>query len=254
MAFCAECGHRVAEGAKFCTECGTPVWADEQKSERREYIYESKVHKCPRCGEQVNSFTPVCPACGLEFRGKASVVREFSQRLERAESRKDREMLIRNFYIPNTKEDITEFAILAAANIETDFDCQDAWVAKLEQVHHKAELLLGRSEEFAYIRGLYDSAYAKLRKQKIASHTTTALQVTGQGVKGLFALLSTIIVEILKITGKSLSFIINAIVRVFAVVGKIIISIVTSEAFKTFMGVILWLILMLISFGMATSS
>lgn len=111
MAFCTNCGKQLDEGAKFCSTCGAAVpqttW--EENSERKT-VYDGELHKCPNCGEQINSFVAVCPACGYEFRGAktASCVKELAAKLEPVSDPEQRDDLIRNFYIPNTKEDICE--------------------------------------------------------------------------------------------------------------------------------------------------
>ncbi|MCL1940687.1 MAG: hypothetical protein FWG09_02000, partial [Synergistaceae bacterium] len=67
--------------------------------------------------------------------------------------------LIRSFPIPNTKEDIFEFIILAASNVQetayetnkkgsADRKLSDAWLAKLEQAYHKAKFTFGNSSDF----------------------------------------------------------------------------------------------------------
>lgn len=153
MAFCTNCGHQLADGAKFCFECGTPVskiecdpspldvnlsisviltgkseektkidiylehldktitisvpnnivvgqklrllrlgrtgpngqkgnayvtiahieYAATQQSQEdahRKIVYDGEIHKCPNCGEVLESFISHCPACGLELNGK----------------------------------------------------------------------------------------------------------------------------------------------------------------------------------------
>jgi uncharacterized membrane protein YvbJ len=91
MPFCSKCGQRLEEGARFCSRCGEAVNQNERRdfSERR-IRYEGETHKCPNCGEIINSFTAHCPSCGYEIRGVRSSlsVREFSARLDEIESRK----------------------------------------------------------------------------------------------------------------------------------------------------------------------
>lgn len=47
-------------------------------------VYEGKVHKCPNCGDLIDSFHAICPTCGYEIRNakSSSVVREFAEKLE----------------------------------------------------------------------------------------------------------------------------------------------------------------------------
>ena len=72
------------------------------------------------CAEMLNSFMSSCPSCGYEVRGSKSKSRvdELATKLELAESAEQKISIIRNFYIPNTKEDIYEFVILATSKYE----------------------------------------------------------------------------------------------------------------------------------------
>lgn len=143
MAFCINCGQELAEGAKFCANCGKAVTGESTISQRKT-VYEGNLHKCPNCGEVLNSFVTNCPTCGHEIRDAQGVssVRQLAIKLEQLESKRPPKKgtnifaqifsggtqlqsideqkidLIRNFSIPNTKEDVLEFIVLAAANID----------------------------------------------------------------------------------------------------------------------------------------
>ena len=156
MAFCTNCGQQVADGAKFCANCGTPTIQNNANTERKT-VYDGEIHKCPHCGEVLKAFETVCPTCKFELRGAktASSVREFALKLENVSSEEKRIELIKNFYIPNTKEDIYEFFIYAMSNLSASEREADAWQVKLEQTYHKAKLSFGNTEEFEYIHNLY---------------------------------------------------------------------------------------------------
>ena len=171
MAFCIKCGQELSEGAKFCAGCGTEISAEvKNENKQRETIYDGKLHKCPNCGEFLNAFVTVCPVCGYELRGSqtTSCVHELSLKLEKTESIDKKIELISDFYIPNTKEDIYEFFILAYSNITAGSYGIDAWNLKLEQAYLKAKLAFGKSEEFNYINELYD----KIKKASLMSKFT----------------------------------------------------------------------------------
>ncbi len=161
MAFCANCGAIIADNAKFCVACGTAVTND--KTNTRETMYDGQIHKCPNCGEVLNSFVPICPSCGYELRGTkhTSSVNELAKRIEMTESTEKKIELIRNFYIPNTKEDICEFFILATSNLNVDGDEADAWRAKMDQAYQKAKLTFGSTPEFEYLTRMYKDANQK---------------------------------------------------------------------------------------------
>lgn len=190
MAFCINCGKVLVEGAKFCSNCGRAVSESQNEAEeQRKTVYDGEVHKCPNCGEQLNSFVTTCPACGYELRGTkvTSVVNELAQKLEMTESAEQKMDLIRNFYIPNTKEDIYDFFIFATSNMSAGSYDVEAWYAKLEQAYQKAKLSFGNTPEFQYLRKLYSKAK---KQQKVQSLTrgikkSKVLQCLLMGALGL---------------------------------------------------------------------
>ncbi len=169
MAFCSECGNKLSDGARFCANCGKKI---EPTTYQREIMYEGKIHKCPLCGEVANSFTTICPTCGYEFRSlnQKSLVKELAERIEQETSLNKKIELITNFYVPNTREDIFDFFILAVSNLQdTVYDTDDAWRAKLEQTYHKARIAFGNSEEFAYLEVLYNKTSEKVKKRSFSN-------------------------------------------------------------------------------------
>ena len=172
MAFCIHCGRELADGARFCANCGASVVAEPEQDKsgnQQKTVYDGRIHKCPNCGEQLDSFTATCPVCGYELRGTqvTSCVHELSQKLERTESPEKKVEMISNFYIPNTKEDIYEFFILAYSNITAGAYGIDAWTVKLEQAYLKAKLAFNEGEDFKYIEELYDKINKETTKKKL---------------------------------------------------------------------------------------
>lgn len=192
LQFCPYCGTKLDEGARFCKKCGESMTPKQQASEtntfqespktdtrqsktdpikedprtKRKTVYDGELHKCPNCGELLKSFTTVCPTCAYELRGvqNNSPVEALAKKIEMAATLNDKIELITNFYIPNTKEDIYDFFILAVSNLEDKwYDTDDAWRAKLEQAYHKARLSFGNTPEFEYL----DKLYNKTRKEVI---------------------------------------------------------------------------------------
>lgn len=216
--YCRNCGEKLMPNSKFCNYCGTPTEdtidkknvAEEKKNEtsreeltERKMVYDGKIHKCPNCGEVLNSFVTNCPACGYELRDSknSSAVEELSRKLEEIEQNRDRTKvstkilgafnlsdgltktdeqkisLIRNFPIPNTKEDLYEFLILSKSNIEIDLyekytnkKCKiaisDAWKAKFEQAYQKAKLLLKNDDRMIEIDAMYKEINHSINKAK----------------------------------------------------------------------------------------
>lgn len=168
MGFRIKCGHALAEGAHFCGNCGVAIGEAHTESEQRKSVYDGELHKCPNCAEMLNSFMSSCPSCGYELRGSKSKSRvdELATKLELAESAEQKISIIRNFYVPNTKEDIYEFVILATSNMNSyDYD-YEAWEAKLQQAYQKATLSFGDTQEFHYIHQLYTQTQ-KHKRQKV---------------------------------------------------------------------------------------
>lgn len=171
MAFCINCGQKLAEGAKFCANCGKAVSSTNSTSQR-ETVFDGEIHKCPNCGEVLNSFVINCPSCGYELRNVKgnNLVNELAKKIEQASSVEEKIELITNFYVPNTKEDIYDFFILAVSNLEdTVYDTDDAWQAKLEQTYHKAKISFGKTPEFDYIEKLYVKTRSKVAQRVMAN-------------------------------------------------------------------------------------
>ena len=191
MPYCSNCGQMISADTKYCTYCGTENLA---KKAKREAVSEGSVHKCPYCGEAVPSFTVICPMCGHEFRNieATSSVSSFSKQIQVIESKKkassalssvmdinanDEEInLIKNYAVPNSKEDIIEFMILATSNINVGMSyyqsslaerkLSDAWLSKADQVYKKAQLAFGEDEDFDRIQDLYLEAKGADKRTK----------------------------------------------------------------------------------------
>ena len=208
VVFCSSCGIKLDSDARFCKSCGNPI---EQISQsipskvnsnslenrkpskepiiERKIVYEGNLHKCPNCGETLESFVTNCPSCGHEIRETKSStsIREFVAKLEEIEknrtttedvdqlSKTDMQKinLIRNFAVPNTKEDLLEFLTLAASNINVTYgslsESQEAisyaWEAKFEQIYKKAIIILCNNPEIREIKKIYDIKSEKISKK-----------------------------------------------------------------------------------------
>lgn len=205
MAFCTECGHQLVDGAKFCYECGAKVnTSSASRAEQRKTVYDGEIHKCPNCGEILRSFVINCPVCGYELRSvnASSAVKEFAMKLEAIESKREYEKprgvfaraealqrvskadeqkisLIKSFAVPNSKEDILEFMILATSSInlnaydntsgtvsKSDKEQNEAWLAKVEQVYEKARRSFSTDNTYREIEHLYKKCLEAINKKK----------------------------------------------------------------------------------------
>lgn len=204
MAYCRNCGTQLIEGAKFCQKCGYPSEGENTEHTQRKQEYAGKLYKCPHCGEVLKSFELNCPACGYELRGAraSSAVREFALKLEAIESRREYEKprglfaaaeaqqrvsktdeqkisLIKSFSVPNTKEDMLEFMILATSSMnmrtydsantnvsKSEKEVNAAWFSKVQQVYEKAKRTYSTDGIFTEIKALYDSCNEEIKKSK----------------------------------------------------------------------------------------
>lgn len=208
--FCKNCGEKINEDMQERHSISNNV-VDSEKTIGRKMVYEGKIHKCPNCGELMEAFLTLCPACGYEIRDvrAASSVRELTEKLEnisaqkmpafetkksvmkmlfgkdfkendeaeealkRFENQKNQEKasLIINFTVPNSREDIIEFMILAASNIDvkkgTDDVVTKAWISKLDQVYQRAELSMKSHSDFQQIKDIYDRKKNELKNKKL---------------------------------------------------------------------------------------
>ncbi|WP_270847877.1 zinc ribbon domain-containing protein [Candidatus Collinsella stercoripullorum] len=209
MTYCNNCGGRLMDGASFCTSCGAPVQS------QRVNRYAGVIVKCPVCGEILESFDAFCPSCGSEIRGVQGVSslnslmlqlqaaenhpssgrrKGLLERFNREPSKEDewKASLIRSFPIPNTKEDLLEFIIVSASNINADafnevkygtlppseVALSRAWASKLEQAYQKAQIVLEHDEDFAEIAELYEKTAGRIehaRKGAIRLYLGVAL-------------------------------------------------------------------------------
>ena len=214
--FCHECGKPTNDvqnhdsgrkeeyvGKVFkCPNCGTP--ANQQDDSKRKFHFDGELHKCPNCGELLKSFELNCPACGYELRGikGSNAIKEFALKLETIEAKREHNKnkgllsrlyakvevsktdeqkisLIKSFSIPNTKEDMLEFMILATSNInmrtydstntdisKSDIEVNAAWISKVEQVYQKAKRTYSTDSVFQEIKMLYDNCNEKIKASK----------------------------------------------------------------------------------------
>lgn len=192
--------------------------------------WEGAVHKCPGCGEAIPSFTDKCPVCGHEFRdvGALSSAKELSERLDAIESSRpknkkgrvkksnNREIdavdeqkinLIRNFPIPNTREDLIEFLILALSNYDVSLDeygdedgaesekaLSDAWKAKLDQAFNKSEVLFGDDPAFDRFRKMREQKFDEIKEKKAAGKKNMTKLWIGIAAIWVFAIAFCIVV------------------------------------------------------------
>ena len=177
MSFCDNCGSKLNDDSKYCSNCGYSNDTASSGSTMRKTVYDGEIHKCPHCGEVLKSFSIECPACGCELRNvtNSKVVREFEQKLSEATYYSQRLSIIKSFPVPNTKEDIFEFMILACSQFDAaiysshldEEDESDAWLSKIEQCYQKANIIITNSDDFKQINEMYQAVLNNIEQNKI---------------------------------------------------------------------------------------
>lgn len=133
-------------------------------------VKHGEVKKCPSCNANVNSFSSVCGDCGYEFRniGANNSVKELSNRLDRVvnecetksykhmvgrgygdeeTARRDdiaakQKYVIKNFPVPNTREDILELLHFIQPKVEVGFRADKNvfdWRNKYREIINRAK-------------------------------------------------------------------------------------------------------------------
>ena len=214
MAYCSSCGAKLQDSVRFCPNCGNENTAQNQymhyTQQSSRSFYDGKVHKCPNCGASISSFTTNCPSCGYELRDikVSESVKEFTNELYRIESERiigkskglnkrsieknnsiiDKKIvnLISNFAIPNTREDLFEFLILASSNInQSGYDefgnssginkssernsriaISDAWMAKFNQADQKAKLMFPNDPRLIEMENIVYNKQKQIKRNK----------------------------------------------------------------------------------------
>lgn len=219
--FCPGCGSPVP-GAAPMVQAPTPIPVATTPPPvpvapvnpgTRQQEFAGIILKCPNCGQSISNTDVVCPSCGHQITGRAasnSVQRLQAELMAVENSRKEKTglgllrsmldsedeediiskkkaTLIGSFPIPNTIEEIAEFVILAAGNINVslskvslgnrfgrsgnDFKAgergiSDAWVGKLQQAYQKAELMFSDKPVFTKIKEIYTQKMIELNMLK----------------------------------------------------------------------------------------
>lgn len=202
--FCQNCGFKNNYEARFCQGCGKEFDKEtirtnanvsvqnnisQKENIERKIVYEGQLHKCPNCGELLDAFVSHCPACNYEIRDAktSNFVTALAHELEKIESeklssfdamlqqkrdefekqkRQRKVHLITTFSVPNTREDILEFMILAASHINQKEKKYlfDAWATKFQQCYDKALIAFDDKTDLDEIRALYDRTNPEINR------------------------------------------------------------------------------------------
>ena len=163
---CPHCGGVITETTAICPECGTQITGRTAVSSVQQFKDQLMAIENTRKGGMGGVLGIYTPA-------KKSEIQKLS--------------LIRNFPIPNSIDDCLEFMMLAIVNIDVKLSkntlmnkmnshnqietcatigrtISDAWVAKMEQVYKKAEIMFPNDPAFNGIQKMY---FDKMKELKI---------------------------------------------------------------------------------------
>lgn len=163
---CPNCGATITETTAICPDCGIQITGRAAVSSIQAFKEQLMAIENTRKGGLGGVFGVYAPA------NKSDI-----QKLS----------LIRNFPIPNSIDDCLEFMMLAIANIDVSLSkntfanrinsngqvetgatigrtISNAWVAKMEQVYRKAEIVFPNDPAFAGIQKMY---FDKMKELKI---------------------------------------------------------------------------------------
>ena len=141
MAFCGQCGNKLADGDVFCSKCGkrntyTPVKNNNavpvnkppvtaKVSETRDTVFAGPVLKCPNCGSVINGLTSQCPSCGMELNAQLQYksITSFIQQLDKCDYAisRSRNVASRNIFTGKRElspEEKRKLSIIENAQIE----------------------------------------------------------------------------------------------------------------------------------------
>lgn len=205
MNYCPTCGKQLNTNEKNCNNCGTQIINQPTFNEKRTTIYEGEIHKCPNCGEVLkSSFEIVCPNCKYEFRysKKSDNLNAFVNQLNNEIDENKKIDIVKNFPIPNTKDDIFEFMLLAYSNFDIDYylthleqnDISDAWLIKIKQCYQKAKLLFTH-QELNKIEDLYLEINNNIKKRSTQKKVIKATSIFAI-IIGILLILSNNIIAI----------------------------------------------------------
>ena len=168
---CPNCGQELAEFETICPSCGYEL--REKRAVRSVQELSDKIAEIHnRRNKDTDSPYKRFKFTGNPFKAYSELMAmsmEASERMLGKTPEVQEEIdLIKNYPIPNTVSEIIEFMILAEANIDVSLskktfrhtptgyeNLSNAWLAKMKQAYHKAELIMSDDPKFAKITELY---------------------------------------------------------------------------------------------------
>ena len=160
---CKKCGKKNDNDSIFCAFCGERISEEVKVTKPKEKSNTS--YRCPHCDAVIGAYDTICPYCGSTLKLSNNRIEEFYNALQSTNDINHKKELIANFYVPNTKEDIKEFFVLAISQINSNDVCKNAWYAKLNQVYLKAKMFSNDREFYEKLNKEYQEVEEKVKKQ-----------------------------------------------------------------------------------------
>ena len=165
---CPNCGEVMKSFSANCPSCGFEIRGSRATTSVQEFamkLEQIEQKQMPHFEEKSSVMKMVF---GKDFKGDDYDIQQAKRDFEKRR-KSEKASLISSFPIPNTKEDILEFLLLASSNIDvkTTHDIvTQAWLQKLEQVYQRAQITIRNTNEFKQVKFIYDSKQKELGKQK----------------------------------------------------------------------------------------
>ena len=192
------------------------------------------IYRCPCCNAALDSFEARGPYCNIELRDLKSskVVQGFlngynkiinkempdfsnyrkkdkEEQLYYFQSQKEELAInyIKNYPVPNSREELIEFMILTISNIDLGLDYDNAinsaWIDKMEQIMKKAEITFKNEQDLKIIKDLYNSKKIGIKQRRYKIGSIIALS--------LLAYIIVFLIMFLSLLGVALSFLLLSV-------------------------------------------
>ena len=179
---CPQCGEVMKSFSANCPSCGHEIRGSRATTSVQEFamkLEQIEQKQMPHFEEKSSVMKMVF---GKDFKGDDYDIQQAKRDFEKRR-KSEKASLISSFPIPNTKEDILEFMLLASSNINVkeglDDEVTKAWLSKLDQVYEKARLILGNSPDFVQIKYIYDKKKAEIKNRKFKGLSIASYIVGG---------------------------------------------------------------------------
>ena len=169
--FCPSCGKKLSDKAKFCDGCGAKL--EDYSADAAPVKEEKRTTLCPYCGTPIGFDDVRCPGCRMEIqKGTSSSLNKFFDEVNKIEDEAKKIELIKTFPIPNTREDIIEFMLLASTNFDAKYyishkdveNVSGAWLVKIDQCYKKGLLMFDDPRDTAKIEKIYNDVHGQLKE------------------------------------------------------------------------------------------